>query len=40
MGGQITEIDAVDKVMKIDPPKKVDNETSENDLSSQQSANT
>ena len=22
MGGQITEIDAVDKVMKIDPPKK------------------
>ncbi|EEK50765.1 hypothetical protein bcere0002_22650 [Bacillus cereus ATCC 10876] len=40
MGDQITEIGAVNKMMEIDPPKKVDEETSENDLSSQQSANT
>ncbi|MCU5537234.1 abortive infection system antitoxin AbiGi family protein [Bacillus cereus] len=40
MGGQITEIDAVNKVMEIDPPKKADEETPENDLSSKQSANT
>ncbi|MEK4409389.1 abortive infection system antitoxin AbiGi family protein [Bacillus sp. FSL L8-0642] len=40
MGGQITEIDAVNKMMEIDPPEKVDEEIPENDLSSKQSANT
>lgn len=40
MSGQITEIDAVNKVMEIDPPEKVAEETLEEDLSSKQSANT
>ncbi|WP_179958934.1 abortive infection system antitoxin AbiGi family protein [Bacillus sp. AY2-1] len=40
MGGQITEIGAGNKVMEIDPPKIVNEEKYEKDLSSKQSANT